>query len=171
MTPRRSLLVILAIAFTASSIAAQNPQPWNFRPMSARATMSSPVSKRYNGTMQYTDLAKVCGEVPADHNMAGVAFFIIEFPDSETPGEISNVSFSSKELVGGKTESTKFMLNLSFKKPPVSPVMFVLDTNRTGETGTATLVRAKDGSLTLTVKGTNDFSESVDFVATCKPRP
>ena len=161
--------MLLLLAFTASSLPAQT-QPFNDRKASARATIVG--SRRlYDGSFVASGVAQVCGEMPAMMSMSGTANFVVEYPlDAKDTDQIQSVSFGSTKLVGSVRKTSSFRFSIAVRLPNGSrPYAYVLNTDPPGTTnsGTATLVKNKGGSLTLTVAGTNDRKESVQFSMTC----
>jgi len=167
--------VILAVGPLLWGITAPlQDRPFNQRPAEAIVVMGP---GQYAGTYKLTEVAKVCGEVPADLNFSGVpAFGVTLYPDGGgTPdpaaGAIVDVSFDSKELVGKVTTSANFFLSLSLTSPKIGrPPKYVLDTSKPKNSGTATLTMPSPGTLQLRVKGADDFYGTVDLTLTCGPR-
>ena len=71
------LTKILAAGIPAASLAQQDALPFNMRPAEARVIMTG--SRNYDGEYVYSTVAKVCGELPAELNFAGVPAFIVQF--------------------------------------------------------------------------------------------
>lgn len=94
---------------------------------------------------------------------------MIEFSGGEKPGEVTAISFGSKELVRGVTTGSLFDLNVTVVTTNGGrPYAFKLHTadKKPGESGTATLVQ-KDKVTTLTVRGQNDMKETITLVVSC----
>jgi hypothetical protein len=160
---------LLRVALTALLAAVQGMEPYNQRPADVTIMMSTSRGK-YDGTYTASQLAQVCGEVPADRNFAGVLSFIVQFPDADA-GEVRDVTFGSKTLVKGVTTTSSFQLNVSLKSPKIgAPEVYVLDTAQPKMTGIASLATVSPGSIELRVKGVNDRGETIDLRMVCKPR-
>ena len=159
---RSSLVLLLALPQAAQ-------EPFNERPADVIVMMSTSRG-RYDGTFTLSDVARVCGEVPKELNFAGVPTFIVQLYLDQGKGQVQDVTFDSKELVGGVTSSTKFFLSVSLKAPGISPVAYVLDTAQPKMTGTATLSTPTKGTVKLTARGVNDRGETTDLTLTCAPR-
>lgn len=144
--------------------------PFNERPADVTVVMSTS-RKKYDGTYRLSEVARVCGEVPKDLNFAGVPAFLVQlYPDSGQ-GEVQDVTFSSNELVGGVTTSTRFHLSVVVKSPAIgAPPAYVLDTKQPKMTGAAKLTYPKPGTVQLKVDGVNDRGETVDLTLSCGPR-
>ena len=72
-------LVTLTASLISSIVSAQ--EPFNERPATVRIVMST--SRNYNGTYNLREVARVCGEVPAERNFAGVPAFGVQlYPES-----------------------------------------------------------------------------------------
>jgi len=99
------LVVILALS-SAIWLHPAAAQSINQREASATAKIEGSRG-RYDGTFTGTGIASVCGEIPQESSITGVATFVVEYP-SDDPGAvpIQSISFGSIELVGGKTSAT-----------------------------------------------------------------
>ncbi len=150
--------------------AQENAPPFNERPATANVVMSTS-SGKYDGSYSLSAVARVCGEVPAEMNFAGVpAFGVTLYPDSGM-GELTDVTFDSKQLVGGVTTSATFFLSVLVQSPAIgSPSAYVLDTSKPKMRGTAVLTYPEAGSLQLQVNGVNDMGETIELELTCLPR-
>lgn len=157
----------LAAGAAAPCPAQQGEKPFNERPADASVVITN--SNLYEGSFALSTTARVCGEVPAELNFAGVpAFSVLFYPDSGQ-GEIRDISFDSKELVGGVTTSAVFFLSVGVQSPAIgSPQAYVLDTSRPDTSGTATLDFPKPGELKLEINGTNDMGETIRLILVCK---
>ena len=148
--------------------------PYNNVP--ANVSVSVPRSDMHAGTFGLREVARVCGEVPKEHNFAAVPTFIVQlYPDNGPPprgvGEVTDVTFDSKELVGGVTTSSKFHLSLSLQSTAIgSPYALVLDTSQPNMSGVAKLRTLGPGKLELVVDGTNDRGEVVTMTLICGPK-
>jgi hypothetical protein len=138
------------------------------RPTTAQASITGSPKLR-DGNFTATGISSICGEVPMMSSMTGTAVFNVEFPNDTPRGSITSISFGSKELVGGKTRSTKFLLNVSVVtanggRPPA----YVLHTEnpKPGNTGVATLTK-KGRAVTLKVTGREDMGETISLTVTC----
>lgn len=76
------------------------------RPTDVTIVMSTSRGK-YDGTYQLTQRSRICGELKAEENFAGVRMFELDFPDGGD-SDINDVSFGSKALVGGVTTTDSF---------------------------------------------------------------
>jgi hypothetical protein len=147
--------------------AQQSETPFNERPADAAVTITD--SHLYEGSFQLSTTARVCGEVPAELNFAGVPVFSVLFYPDNGVGEIRDISFDSKELVGGVTTSSVFFLSVGVQSPAIgSPQAYVLDTSRPNMSGTATLEFPEPGELTLVINGTNDMGETIRLSLVCR---
>lgn len=161
-----ALLVLLPAMWPLPAAA----QSINQREASATAIIAGSRAL-YDGTFTGTGIASVCGEIPKEASITGVATFVVEYP-SDDPGAspIQSIAFGSNELVGGDTVATVFRLNVHVRKPDGGrPQGYVLNTDGgdAKNTGTATLKKNK-GALTLKVQGSNDMGERIDLVLSCK---
>jgi hypothetical protein len=166
--------VVMVVGMLAIGGVALPQEPFNERPADVTVTMSTSRAK-YDGTYTLREVSRVCGEVPKELNFAGVAAFMVQlYPDGPNAvrGGVEDVTFDSKELVGGKTTSSTFRLSLNLKSAKIgSPPAYVLDTSRPNMTGTATLTTPAPGTHQLEVQGVNDRGETVHLKLTCRPRP
>ena len=164
----RFLAVCFAIALSTQVSQAQS-QPFNDRRTSARASLAgSP--KLYDGTYTATNVSGICGEVPAMMNFSGVASFIIEYPrDARATDQIQSISFSSAKLVGKATTTSEFLLNITvLRSNGGRPPAYVLNTKSNPKvTGTATLLRNKNRSVTLNVRGKDEMGVTLQMSVTC----
>ncbi len=148
-------------------------EPFNERPADVAVVMSTSRGT-YDGTYTLRETARICGEVPADLNLSGERSFIVQlYPDGPTAveGGVEDVTFGSKELVGGVKTTGKFMLNVTVTSPTIGrPPMYVLDTAQPKMSGTASLSEPAQGSVRLKVNGVNDRGQTVSLTLDCKPR-
>ena len=164
----RIVAVALVFAVTSTALPAQT-QPWNNRKMSVTATISGSRGL-YDGTFTASNVANTCGEVGAMYNFSGQASFIIEYPrDPQETDQVQSVGFGSTKLVGKATSTPSFLLNISvLAKNGGRPYPYALNTqDNPNVKGLATLVRNKNKSVTLTVRGTNEARESIVLMITC----
>ena len=164
----RSFTIFLAIALSTEALQAQ-AQPFNDRRTSARATIAGS-RNLYDGTFTATNVSSICGEVPAMMNFSGVASFIIEYPrDARATDQIQSISFGSTKLVGKTTTTSEFLLNIIvLAKNGGRPPAYVLHTKSNPKvTGTATLVRNKNRSVTLNVRGRDEMGVTLQLSVTC----
>lgn len=148
-------------------------EPFNNVP--AGVTVFIAESNMHGGNFGLRGVARVCGEMPKELNFAGVPAFGVEFypdvPPARGGGEVTNVTFSSKELVGGVTESGKFFLSLTLQSTAIgSPYALVLDTSQPNMGGKAKLTTLGRGQLALAVDGKNERGEIVSMTLTCGPK-
>ena len=166
---RGAVLVLLSLVALLGARSA-NAQSQYDRKASARATISGSRGI-YDGTFAATGIAKICGEFPKEMSFSGTDSFIIEYPlDAKDTDQIQNISFGTDELVRGRTKGTKFALNISVRLPNGSkPYPYVLITNagRPGNTGTQTLTKGKNGSVTVTIAGKSERGETILLAITC----
>ena len=166
-----ALVAIGSVSIAAAQVA---PEPFNERPANVSVVISS--SHLHNGSFGLSEVARVCGEMPKELNFAGVPTFVVQlYPDQGPPargaGEVTDVTFDSKELVGGVAESTKFFLSLSLQSTAIgSPSALVLDTSQPKMTGKATLKTLSAGAIELRVEGLNNEGEIVLMTLTCATR-
>jgi hypothetical protein len=116
-------------------------------------------------------VANICGEIPKESSMTGTATFVVEYPTEDPANaQIQSITFGSSELVDSVRSTSSFRFNIAVRLANGSrPYAYVLNTDPPGTTnsGTASLVKNKGGSLTLTVAGKNDRGETVQFTMTC----
>jgi hypothetical protein len=164
---RRIVLVAAALVIPLQSALAQSV---NNRKTVTRAIIAGS-HKLYDGDFSGAGTSSVCGELPKERNFAGVASFIIEYPSDVPPAAgVQSISFASAKLVGKATTATVFRLSVSVAGPAIGrPYAYVLNTDdgKPNNSGVATLLRNKGGSLTLKVKGHNDMSQTIDLTVTC----
>jgi hypothetical protein len=123
----------------------------------------------YDGTFKSPGTSSVCGEIPKMASLTGEDTFVIEFSGGEKPGEVTSITFGSKDLVRGATTSSLFSLNITVVTSNGGrPYAYKLHTDekKPGESGTATLVQ-KGKATTLTVRGQNDMKETITLIVTC----
>jgi hypothetical protein len=171
---RRSLELvgagILLLATAVGAAAQQAGQPFNERPAEAGIVMSTSNGK-YDGSYESSLLARVCGEVPGELNFAGVPAFLVQYYPDDGQGPITDITFDSKELVGGITQSSVFFLSVIVQSPTIGrPAAYVLNTAQPGMQGTATLAFPEPGTLELKVDGVNDRGETVRLSLRCLPK-
>lgn len=165
---------VLAWIVLGSSSGAIAQEPFNERPANVSVAISQ--SRLHLGNFSMRGVARVCGEVPKELNFSGLPAFIVQLypdngPPSRGPGEVTDVTFDSKELVGGVTTASKFHLSLSVQSTAIgSPSALVLDTSQPNMSGNAKLTEPSPGTLQLTVDGANNEGEIVRFTLTCEPR-
>ena len=142
------------------------------RPTVARATIAGS-HKLYDGTFNGSGKSNMCGVIPKESSMTGTDAFIIEYPYDD-PGNsgIQSIAFGSS-LLGPKSKKTSvFRLSVAVRLPNGSkPYAYVLNTDeptKPKNKGTATLVTGAAGALKLTVAGTNDRGETINFTVDCK---
>lgn len=168
MHASRIVTVILALAVSSTALQAQT-QPWNNRKMSVTATISGSRGL-YDGTFTASNVSNTCGEVGAMYNFSGQASFIVEYPrDPRETDQVQSISFGSTKLVGKATSTSSFLLNITvLAKNGGRPYPYVLNTQDNPKvTGLATLLRNKNKSVTLTVRGKNEAKESIVLTITC----
>lgn len=158
-----------ALAIPGLSDAQLEDAPFNERPAEASVVIEN--SSRYAGTFALSTLARVCGELPAELNFAGVPAFTVQFYPEDGQGQVRDITFSSRELVGGVTTSSTFFLSAIVYSPAIgSPPAYVLDTSRPNNVGTATLGSPEPGLDELTVEGVNETGERIQLSLRCWPR-
>ena len=161
------LLTLLALAFCTQAAHSQGIYQ---RKTTVKATISGS-HNLYDGNFNGSGVSGICGEIPRMSSLTGVDTFVIEYPNDDPKNNgIQSVSFGSKQLVGKATTARLFTLNVSVRLPNGSkPYPYVLNTDppRQGNSGVATIVRAKN-SLTVRVKGSNERGgETIDLSFTC----
>jgi len=165
-----AIRIVAALTLVLSARAAHGQaQPWNDRKMTVTATISGS-RDLYDGTFTASNVANTCGEVGAFYNFSGQASFIIEYPRDPRDGDqVQSVAFSSTKLVGKVTSTASFLLNVSvLAKNGGRPYPYALNTQDNPKIkGLATLVRNKNKSVTLTVRGTNEAGQSIVLLITC----
>jgi hypothetical protein len=165
-----SLFLVTAVALISPTLTlAQPEEAFNERPAEASVVIEN--SSRYQGVFTLSTLARVCGEVPAELNFAGVPAFVVHFYPETGQGEIRDITFDSKELVGGVTTSSTFFLSAGVHSPSIgSPPAYVLDTSRPGVSGVAELTSPEPGTHELTIEGINEMGESIRLSLKCSSR-
>jgi len=165
---------VLALLVLGSSSGAVAQEAFNERPATVSVLISQ--SRVHPGNFSLRGVARTCGEVPKELNFSGLPAFLVQFypdngPPSRGPGEVTDVTFDSKELVGGVTTTGKFRLSLSVQSTAIgSPFALVLDTSQPKMSGNAKLTEPSPGTLELTVDGVNNDGEVVLLTLTCGPR-
>jgi hypothetical protein len=166
LAARVVLLLALALPASAQSVLAQSI---NDRKTSARAVIAGSRG-RYDGSFAANATSSICGEIPKESSLTGVATFVVEFPsEGNANAPIQSIAFGSSQLVGGVTTASVFRLDVAVLTAQGGrPPSYVLNTDAgdAKNTGTATLARSK-GSLTLKVAGRNDMGESIDLTIEC----
>jgi len=158
----------------SSAVAQVAQEPFNEVPANVSVLISQ--SQVHNGNFGLSGVARVCGEVPKELNFSAVPAFIVQFfpdtgPPARGPGEATDVTFDSKELVGGITSTSKFFLSLTVQSTAIgSPYALVLDTSQPKMSGNVKLTMPGPGTLQLRVDGTNDRGEIVLMTLTCGPK-
>ena len=163
----------LASCGALSTVMALHPahgQSINDRKASARATITGS-RNLYDGTFMSTGKAMVCGEIPKERSITGTATFVIEYPlDPQVSDQIQSIAFGSNQLVGVKRSASVFRLSVNVRTAKGGrPPAYVLNTDsgNSRNTGSATLAKGKNGSLTLSVAGSNDMGERIQLTVTC----
>jgi len=165
MTHHAFKAFVIALAAAALPAAQQNIYR---RPTDANAIIVGSKGL-YDGTFKSAGESNPCGEIPKMASLTGEDTFVIEFSGGDKPGEVTSISFGSKELVRGATKSSLFDLNISVVTANGGrPYAYKLHTadKRPGESGQATLVQ-KGKTTTLTVQGQNDMKETITLVVSC----
>jgi hypothetical protein len=124
----------------------------------------------YDGSFAATGTSSVCGEIPKEASMTGVATFVVEFPSDALNEPLQSIAFGSNDLVGGVTKASVFRLMVHVKTARGgTPPGYVLNTDSGNpkNVGTATLTN-KGGVTTLKVVGQNDMGETIDLTVTCR---
>lgn len=160
--PLRLGIVFVVLVVFARAAA---PQTIYQRPTLVRIVIAGTARDRA-GEYNSSGTSSICGEIPKEASLTGEASFIIEYPGA---GTVTTIAFGSNQLVAKTTTGNKFrlsvgMINARGGRPP----QFVLntDTGRAGNSGVATLTRARTGA-TLKVVGQNDMGETIDLTVTC----
>jgi hypothetical protein len=162
---RRALLPLIVLAAVPVTADQQNIYQ---RPTVGTAIIAGS-RNLYDGTFKVNGTSGICGEIPKMASLTGVDTFVIEFSGGETRGEVTTVSFGSKELVRGVTKGSLFTLNVHVVTAQGGrPYAYVLNTDqkKPGETGEATLTQ-KGKSTTLEVRGQNDMKQTITLVMSC----
>jgi hypothetical protein len=160
--------LMLALALEGGWQSAQ-AQSINQRQTTALALIAGS-HRLYDGSFAATGTSSVCGEIPKEASMTGVATFVIEFPSDAINEPLQSIAFGSNELVGGVTKASVFRLNVHVKTADGgTPPGYVLNTDdgKPKNVGTATLTN-KAGVTTLKVVGQNDMGETNDLTVTCR---
>lgn len=141
----------LAVALAGS------PQNAHAQSINQRETTAQALIAGSRNSFSATGTSGVCGEIPKESSLTGVATFVVEFP-SEDPGNqsIQSIAFGSRQPVGGVTKASVFRLIVAvLTANGARPPAYVLNTDPPGNpknAGTATLTKNK-GVLTLKVVG------------------
>lgn len=163
------VITAMALGIPTLSVAQHEDAPFNERPADASVVIEN--SSRYEGVFALSTLARVCGEVPAELNFAGVPAFIVHFYPENGQGQVRDITFDSKELVGGVTVASAFFLSVSVWSSAIgNPPAYVLDTSKSGVSGAAKLTSSDQGALELHVDGTNEMGERIRLSLKCWPR-
>jgi hypothetical protein len=170
--PRRILAIAAAIIPLATLIPVDRApaQSINQRKTKVDARIVGS-NKLYDGVFSATGISSVCGEIPKESSMTGVASFVIEYPNDD-PGnaQIQSIAFGSNQLVGKTQKTLSFRLSVHVRTPDGGkPHAYVLNTDPPAPktSGEATLVR-KGNQLTLEVRGENDMKEKIDLTVVCE---
>lgn len=171
----RMLPILLAASVAVPHAHAAAPAAWsaaqpsiNQRPTVAKALISGSPKLR-DGSFSATGVSGVCGEIPKEASLTGVATFVIEFPSDPPSGTLTSIAFGSNQLVGGVTKATIFRLDVGVVTANGGrPPSYVLNTDGklAKNVGTATLA-TKGGVTTLRVVGQNDMAETIDLTVEC----
>lgn len=162
-----AVLIAAALAIPCNTATAQSI---NMRQTSARATI---IGSRnlYDGTFNARGTSSVCGVIPKEMSMTGVANFVIEFPSDALPNAgIQSIAFGSSKLVGKVSQTPAFRLAVTVLTAKGGrPPAYVLNTDSgtPRNSGIATLTKTKAGALTLRVKGQNDMGQTIDLTVNC----
>ena len=175
MRMRLILSVLLVLLVTASFVLSARvfEQPSiSQRPSSVSATiLNSP--KLYGGSYAGGLKSRICGET--DPMYTGARNFVFEYPDIDDPRAIkgiTDVTFSSADLVGGATVTGNFHVSITVSPSGVggSPPAYVVDTRIPGRgSGKATLA-VNGGSLELTIVASDPLQQELRMKITCGPK-
>ena len=166
---KENIVTLAAIGVLASAPVLAIQQNIYQRPTVANATIIG--SKNlFDGTYVTKGNARLCGELPPLDPLPSSGF-VIEF-EGQSPTNVAavlDISFGSKELVGGVTKTSLFLLNVSVRTAKGGePPAYVLHTQdkKPGNSGVATITR-KGNTVTLDLRGTNDFGQSITLIVSC----
>jgi hypothetical protein len=161
------LALVLGLALESGWQSAQ-AQSINQRQTTALALIAG-THGRQDGSFAATGKSSVCGEIPKESSITGLAAFVVEFPSDAINQPLQSIAFGSGQLVGGVTKASVFQLNVHVKTAQgATPPGYVLDTDSGNpkNTGTATLTK-KGGVTTLKVVGQNRDGETITLTVTC----
>lgn len=164
---RNRVVTAICIGLVGTSLLARQ-QNIHDRPTDANAIIAGSKGL-YDGTFKSLGTSSVCGVIPKMESLTGEDTFVIEFSGGENPGEVTSISFGSKELVRGVITSSLFDLNISVVTSnggrPYAYKLHTVD-RKPGESGIAKLEQ-KGKATTLTVQGENDMKEKITLVVSC----
>lgn len=162
------VLCVVSCVFTGTRSA--EAQSIYQRKTTAKAVISGS-NKLYDGTFIASGVSSICGEIPKESSMTGVATFVTEYPyDAPGNAAIQSIAFGSNQLVGKVNKAAKFRLNVAVRLPNGSkPFAYVLNTddNRPKNSGTASRVKTR-GIDKVTVVGKNERGETINFTLECR---
>ena len=161
---RHHLAVALSLLVVTSTIlpqplAAQEPA----RRISAAALITGSPRLR-DGSFSLVGEAAVCGVIPKESSITGVANFVIEVA-GVTSGTMTSITFGSRDLTDRVDTTGSFRLTVGVPRAP----HYVLNTDpaKTGNIGEASITTLK-GVTTLKVLGQNDMNERIELTVTCR---
>lgn len=168
---RSSLACLLAIATAGALVPADRleAQSINQRNTTVEAVISGS-RNLYDGRFSATGTSSVCGEVPRESSMTGMASFVIEYPyDDPLTAPVQSIAFGSAQLVAATNRTTQFRLSLSVRLPNgSSPHAYVLNTDSGVPKASGVATRSTVGNqLTLKVVGQNEMGERIDLTVVC----
>ena len=157
--PALSLWVAVSVTIPPAPLAAQEPA----RRISASALITGSPRLR-DGSYTLVGEAAVCGVIPKESSLTGVANFVIEVA-GVTSGTMTSITFGSRDLVDRVDTTGSFRLTVGVPRAP----HYVLNTDppKTGNIGDASITTLK-GVTTLKVLGQNDMNERIELTVTCR---
>jgi hypothetical protein len=163
------LSVVAGLALTTRALAQPSITQ---RPSSVAATIiNSPTL--YNGSYAGSLKSRVCGET--DPMYTGSHTYLFEYPDIDDPFTIkgiTDVRFSSKELVGAGRQTKNFYVSITVSPAGVggSPPAYVVDTTIPGRgSGTATLT-ISGANAELNIVAVDPLGVELRMKVTCGPK-
>jgi hypothetical protein len=158
----------MAVGVALGARALAQPAIWQ-RPSSVAATIiNSPTL--YNGGYTGSLKSRICGET--DPMYTGSHAFVFEYPVIDDPNAIkgiTDVRFSSAELISGVKTTAKFHVSITVSPSGVggSPPAYVVDTTIPGRgTGSATLMM-KGAELEVNILAVDPLGQELRMKITC----
>jgi hypothetical protein len=161
---RLAMLFITGFCFGSFCVAQQ--KDISNRPADVRVTFAD--SSTYKGSYTGRAVARFCGQTDPMH--FGTKSFGFSYPLDLPPGDaIEDVTFSSKELVDGVKNTTKFYVSVNVSSPLMGhPAAYVVDTRNPNDRSSGDVVLSGSGpELTLTIRAITSLKEKLDLVISC----
>jgi hypothetical protein len=166
------LFLVGVASVVARGVAADQPAI-SQRPAEVSATLTNS-PKLYNGSYKGSLSSRICGET--DPMYTGSRTYLFEYPDIDDPRTIkgiTDVRFSSSELVGAGRETTRFHVSITVSPSGVggSPPAYVVNTQqpRGKESGKASL-SINGGTATLRISAIDALGQGLEMTIVCKAK-